>query len=103
MAPEIRRAALYEGASRSFVEIGKEAGAQIVSPVFHLVTPEQVKAAMLVGRQPLNPSRPQRAHAIRTSGNAGRRAPPPRYADAEERHIQCGKSDATARQLHVVR
>src|SRR4051812_16203646 len=53
LAPEIRRAALYEGASRSFVEIGKEAGAQIVSPVFHLVTPEQVKAAHAAGLEVL--------------------------------------------------
>jgi glycerophosphoryl diester phosphodiesterase len=45
LAPEIRRAALYEGAARSFVEIGKEAEAQIVSPEFHLVTPGQVRAA----------------------------------------------------------
>jgi glycerophosphoryl diester phosphodiesterase len=45
LAPEIRRAALWEGRPRSFVEIGKEAEAQIVSPQFRLVTPEQVKAA----------------------------------------------------------
>jgi glycerophosphoryl diester phosphodiesterase len=49
LAPEIRRAALYEGAARSFVEIGKEADAQIVSPEFHLVTAEQVKAAHAAG------------------------------------------------------
>jgi glycerophosphoryl diester phosphodiesterase len=49
IAPEIRRAALYSGAPRDFVEIGKEADAQIVSPEFHLVTPDQVKAAHAAG------------------------------------------------------
>lgn len=52
-APEIRLSALYEGPPRDFVEIGKEAGAQIVSPEFHLVTPEQVKAAHAAGLEVL--------------------------------------------------
>ncbi len=51
MAPEIRLSALYEGADRSFVEIAREAGATIVSPEFHLVTPEQVASAHAVGLQ----------------------------------------------------
>jgi glycerophosphoryl diester phosphodiesterase len=49
IAPEIRLSALYAGQPRDFVEIGKEAGAQIVSPEYHLVTPEQVKAAHAAG------------------------------------------------------
>jgi glycerophosphoryl diester phosphodiesterase len=48
-APEIRLSALYSGAPRDFAEIGKEAGAQIVSPEFHLVTEEQVKSAHAAG------------------------------------------------------
>jgi glycerophosphoryl diester phosphodiesterase len=51
LAPEIRLSALYSGPARSFVEIAKEAGAQIVSPEYHLVTPEQVKAAHAAGLQ----------------------------------------------------
>jgi glycerophosphoryl diester phosphodiesterase len=53
LAPEIRLSALYSGAPRSFVEIAKEAGAQIVSPEFHLVTPDQVKAAHAAGLEVL--------------------------------------------------
>ncbi len=53
LAPEIRLAALYSGVPRDFVEIGKEAGAQIVSPEFHLVTPEQVKSAHAAGLEVL--------------------------------------------------
>lgn len=49
LAPEIRLSALYSGKPRSFVEIAHEAGAQIVSPEFHLVTPEEVKAAHAAG------------------------------------------------------
>src|SRR5579871_5710871 len=45
MAPEIRLAALWEGKARPFVEIAKEGGASIISPDFHLVTLEQVKAS----------------------------------------------------------
>ena len=36
LAPEIRRAALWEGAPRDFVDIGNEAEAQIVSPNFQI-------------------------------------------------------------------
>lgn len=49
IAPEIRLCALYTGAARDFVEIGREAGAQIVAPEYKLVTPEQVKAAHAAG------------------------------------------------------
>jgi len=49
LAPEIQLSALYTGAPKDFVEIGKEAGAQIVSPIANLVTPEQVKAAHAAG------------------------------------------------------
>jgi len=45
LAPEIRLAALWEGESRPFVDIAREAEAGIISPLFTLVTPEQVKAS----------------------------------------------------------
>jgi len=45
LAPEIRLAALWEGDARPFVEIVNEAQATIISPMFTLVTPEQVKSA----------------------------------------------------------
>jgi glycerophosphoryl diester phosphodiesterase len=51
LAPEIRLSALYEGAPRSFVDIAKEARARIISPVFQLVTKDQVKAAHSAGLQ----------------------------------------------------
>jgi len=51
LAPDIRLAALYSGPAEGFVEIAREAGAGIVSPVFPLVTPEQVKAAHAAGLQ----------------------------------------------------
>ena len=51
LAPEIRRAALWEGAPRDFVAIAREAGATIVSPQFKLVTNEQVQAAHRSGLQ----------------------------------------------------
>lgn len=51
LAPEIQRSALYGGPARDFVEIAREADAQIVSPVYRLVTPEQVKAAHAAGLQ----------------------------------------------------
>src|SRR3954452_13210394 len=51
---------------------------------------------------PLNPPRPQRAHSIGASGNAGRRAPPPPYADAEERRFPGLQRHARMRrQRHV--
>jgi glycerophosphoryl diester phosphodiesterase len=51
IAPEITRAALYSGPPRSFVEIAREAGASIISPEHHLVTPEQVREAHAAGLQ----------------------------------------------------
>jgi len=45
LAPEIRLAALWEGAARPFVDIARDAQAGIISPAFQLVTPEQVKAS----------------------------------------------------------
>jgi glycerophosphoryl diester phosphodiesterase len=45
LAPEIRRVALWEGADRDFVEITREAGADIISPAYRLVTPEKVRVA----------------------------------------------------------
>ncbi len=53
IAPEIKLSALYGGPPRSFVEIAKEAGADIVSPVYPLVTPEQVSAAHSAGLEVL--------------------------------------------------
>ncbi len=43
LAPDIRLAALWEGKERPFPEIAREAEAGIISPAFHLVTPEQVR------------------------------------------------------------
>ncbi len=51
IAPEIPLSALYGGPARDFVDIAHEAGAQIVSPVYPLVTPENVKAAHAAGLQ----------------------------------------------------
>jgi glycerophosphoryl diester phosphodiesterase len=49
IAPEIQQAALYEGKPKSFVEITKEAGADMISPQFKLVTPEQVRESHAAG------------------------------------------------------
>ena len=61
LAPEILLSALYTGSPRSFVEIGREAGAQIVSPEFHLVTKEEVTAAHAAGLEvlPWTPNKPE--------------------------------------------
>src|SRR5437763_2670744 len=53
LAPEIKLSALSSGTPRDFVEIAKEAGAQIVSPEARLVTPAQVKAAHAAGMEVL--------------------------------------------------
>jgi glycerophosphoryl diester phosphodiesterase len=50
-APEIALSALYSGDPKDFTAIAKEAGAGIVSPEFHLVTSEQVRAAHAAGLQ----------------------------------------------------
>jgi glycerophosphoryl diester phosphodiesterase len=73
LAPEIRRSALYAGAPRSFVEIGREAGAQIVSPEYHLVTPEQVKAAHAAGMEvlPWTPNKPDEWSRLADAGVNG--------------------------------
>ncbi len=49
IAPEIKLAALYEGEPKSFVEITKEAGADMISPEHHLVTAEQVRESHAAG------------------------------------------------------
>ncbi|MEQ1883724.1 MAG: glycerophosphodiester phosphodiesterase [Bryobacteraceae bacterium] len=49
LAPEIKRSALYNGPAKSFVEIGRESEADIVSPEHHLVTPDLVRAAQKAG------------------------------------------------------
>ena len=45
LAPEIPLVALYSGPAKDFVEIAREAGADIISPEYHLVTAQQVQAA----------------------------------------------------------
>src|SRR5580700_1200664 len=42
LAPEIKLVALWEGADRDFVSIAREAGADVISPEYTLVTPEKV-------------------------------------------------------------
>jgi glycerophosphoryl diester phosphodiesterase len=61
MAPEIKLSALYEGSPKDFTVIGKESGAKIISPDYHLVTPEQVRAAHNVGLEvlPWTPNTPE--------------------------------------------
>ncbi len=60
-APEIALSALYSGDPKDFTAIAKEAGAGIVSPEFHLVTPQQVRAAHAAGLQvaPWTPDTPE--------------------------------------------
>jgi glycerophosphoryl diester phosphodiesterase len=60
VAPEIRLAALYEGPPKDFTAIAKESGAKIISPDYHLVTPEQVRAAHAAGLEvlPWTPNTP---------------------------------------------
>ena len=45
LAPNIRLSALWEGAARPFVDIAHDGEAGIISPLFKLVTPQQVKSA----------------------------------------------------------
>ena len=45
LAPNIRLSALWEGDARPFVDIARDGEAGIISPLFKLVTPAQVKAA----------------------------------------------------------
>jgi glycerophosphoryl diester phosphodiesterase len=49
IAPRMRLSALYEGKPKSFVAIAKEAGAEIVSPNYKLVTKEEVASAHRAG------------------------------------------------------
>jgi glycerophosphoryl diester phosphodiesterase len=49
LAPEIAQAALWEGAPRSFVEIARAAGTEIVAPEYILVTAGEVRAAHQAG------------------------------------------------------
>jgi glycerophosphoryl diester phosphodiesterase len=49
LAPEITRAALWEGAARSFVGIAEEAGTGIVAPEYVLVTEDEVRRAHEAG------------------------------------------------------
>jgi glycerophosphoryl diester phosphodiesterase len=45
LAPNIRLSALWEGDARPFVDIAHDGEAGIISPLFKLVTPQQVKSA----------------------------------------------------------
>ena len=45
LAPNIRLSALWEGDARPFVDIAHDGEAGIISPLFKLVTPKQVKSA----------------------------------------------------------
>lgn len=45
MAPDIRLAALWEGDAHPFVQIAMAGEAGIISPLYTLITPEQVKAS----------------------------------------------------------
>ena len=51
IAPEVRLSALTSDQKRSFVDVAKEAGATIISPLFTNVTPEKVKEAHAAGLQ----------------------------------------------------
>ena len=51
LAPEIRLSALYAGLPKDFVQIAREAGAQIVSPHYMLVNQQRVAAAHQAGLQ----------------------------------------------------
>jgi glycerophosphoryl diester phosphodiesterase len=61
LAPQITEAALWEGAPRSFVEIAREAGTEIVAPQYTLVTAEEVRAAHQAGLRviPWTANRPE--------------------------------------------
>src|ERR1039457_5632840 len=73
LAPEIKLSALYTGAPKDFVAIGKEAGAGIVSPLAALVTPEQVKAAHAAGMEvlPWTVNTPQEWERLANAGVDG--------------------------------
>ncbi len=51
LAPEIKLSALCGGPMLDFVKIGKETGAQIISPMHSFVTKEQIAAAHAAGLQ----------------------------------------------------
>jgi glycerophosphoryl diester phosphodiesterase len=53
LAPDIKLSALYGGKPKDFAAIATEAGAEIISPEFSLVTEQQVQAAHQAGLQVL--------------------------------------------------
>ena len=61
LAPEIRLATLWEGGARPFVDIAREGQAGIISPMFSLVTHDQVKSAHTAGVEvvPWTANRPE--------------------------------------------
>lgn len=73
LAPGIKLSALDARPARSFVEIAKEAGADIVSPEFHLVTFQRVQAAHRAGLQvlPWTPDTPAEWNRLIADGVDG--------------------------------
>jgi glycerophosphoryl diester phosphodiesterase len=73
LAPGIRLSALYSGPARSFVEIGKESGATIISPVATLVTPAEVASAHQAGLTvlPWTVNKPEQWDALLATGVDG--------------------------------
>lgn len=70
LAPEIRLSALTSDQMRSFVDIAKEAGAQIISPLYTNVTPEKVRQAHEAGLQVVawTPNRPEEWKSLVDAG-----------------------------------
>lgn len=73
LAPEIQLSALCGGPGLDFVKIGKDTGAQIISPVFQYVTAEQVKAAHDAGLKvvPWTPNEPAQWDKLIAAGVDG--------------------------------
>ena len=70
LAPGIRLSALYQGEPKDFAQVAREAASGIVSPNYHLVTPQQVRAAHAAGLQvvPWTANRPADWDALITAG-----------------------------------
>ncbi len=70
IAPAIALSALYEKNDKDFVTLGKESGANIISPEFHTVTPERVRDAHAVGLQvvPWTANRPEDWQKLANAG-----------------------------------
>jgi glycerophosphoryl diester phosphodiesterase len=68
--PKIRLAALFDGFPRDFVEVAREAQADIAAPNYRLVTKEQVTKAHAAGIQvvPWTPNRPEEWRSMVDAG-----------------------------------